>query len=91
LHLRQVEPDHVLCEISVGDERAELYDISATSDEFSVVEAIKVHPGFQLAQRTVRGCGGKLTIERDSDSQSCFRLLLPRNALNSPAIEEPKR
>jgi hypothetical protein len=38
------------------------------------------HPSFLLALRVVHGCGGKLTLEKDGEIGSMFRIMLPRNA-----------
>jgi DNA-binding response OmpR family regulator len=49
---------------------------------------VKAHPKFLLAQRTVRSCGGRLTVEQPEGGRLVFRIQLPRNALNpSPAGE----
>lgn len=43
------------------------------------------HPGLQLAERTVHGCGGTMGIERDPDGKPVMRIVLNRNATD-PAV-----
>jgi DNA-binding response OmpR family regulator len=46
------------------------------------------HPGLQLAERTVHGCGGKLSLERTEDGQPVLRILLNRNATDPSVARE---
>jgi len=46
------------------------------------------HPGLQLAERSVHGCGGKLSLERGEDGQPVLRILLNRNATDPSVARE---
>ncbi len=46
---------------------------------------VKAHPRYLLAQRTVQTCGGSLSVERQGDRRSTFKVALPRNGLNVQA------
>lgn len=91
LSLRQVEPDHVLCKITHGVASSELFGLPGMANKQSMLELIKSHPSFMLAQRAVHSCGGKLTLEREGDSHSTFCITVPRNALSSSLVQEPIR
>ncbi len=40
------------------------------------------HPGLQLAERTVRSCGGNLTLRTEPGAPTVLRIFLPRTASN---------
>ena len=80
--------DHVLCEISHKLDGRELYGIPSVAGGTSLMEMVKAHPRFILAQRTVNACGGQLTLERGSGSKNTFRIVLPRNALDLPSAQD---
>ena len=80
--------DHVLCEITHKLSGGELYGIPSVAGGTSLMEMVRAHPRFMLAQRTVNACGGHLTLERGSGSKSTFRIILPRNALDLPSAQE---
>ena len=46
------------------------------------------HPGLQLAERTVHGCGGKLSLERTEEGAPVLRILLNRNATDPSVARE---
>lgn len=46
------------------------------------------HPGLQLVERTVHGCGGKLSLEREEDGGAVLRILLNRNATDPSVARE---
>jgi hypothetical protein len=74
--------DHVLCEIAqVADDAR---DATGQGAGRSLSEIVKAHPRYMLAQRTVQTSGGVLAVERQSDSRSTFKILLPRNGLDVP-------
>jgi signal transduction histidine kinase len=90
LRLASTGPDHVLCEISHKLSGGELYGILSVPGATSLMDMVKAHPRFMLAQRTVNACGGQLTLERSSGSKNTFRIVLPRNSLDlSSAQEKP--
>jgi DNA-binding response OmpR family regulator len=73
-----------------SDAEAASYRPAADAEAASYRPAadVKAHPKFLLAQRTVRSCGGRLTVEEPEGGRLVFRIQLPRNALNpSPAGE----
>jgi signal transduction histidine kinase len=74
--------DHVLCEIVHGDAGA---DVPRATWHEELINVVRSHPRYLLAQRTVRSCGGSLTVERHGDRQSAFKMVLPRNGLDVQA------
>ena len=88
LRLASSGPDHVLCEISHKLSGGELYGIPSVPGATSLMDMVKAHPRFMLAQRTVNACGGQLTLERSSGSKNTFRIVLPRNALDLSSTQE---
>lgn len=88
LRLASAGPDHVLCEISHKLSGGELYGILSVPGATSLMDMVKAHPRFMLAQRTVSACGGQLTLERSSGSKNTFRIVLPRNALDLSSTQE---
>ena len=88
LRLASTGPDHVLCEISHKLSGGELYGILSVPGATSLMDMVKAHPRFMLAQRTVNACGGQLTLERSSGSKNTFRIVLPRNALDLSSTQE---
>ena len=81
----------IQCEITHTVHSKELYGLTTTGRSQSPAELVKGHPSFMLAQRTVQSCGGKLALERREDNINTFRIVLPKNALNAPLVEEPIR
>lgn len=41
------------------------------------------HPKFVMAQRTVRSCGGTLSVEHKDGGRCAFNIVLPRNSFDS--------
>ena len=71
--------DHVLCEIVHVESDAE---IPRGARQDRLADAVRSHPRYLLAQRTVRACGGSLTVERQGERYSAFKMVLPRNGLD---------
>jgi len=88
VRLMSADDDHVQCEISHKLGGSELYGVPGDASGVSVLDRLKVHPRFMLAQRTVHACGGTLSLERGPGSKSTFRIVLPRNALDLPMAHE---
>jgi DNA-binding response OmpR family regulator len=84
--LKEGEAGHIVCEISHGLTSGELFGLPTVATTPSLLEMVRDHPSFMLAQRTVNSCGGRLSLERESEDTSIFRILLPRNALNASVV-----
>ena len=82
------DEDGIECTLAHRVTDQELFGISREGLDESATELVKAHPSFLLAQRTVQSCGGKLIMERNEDDLNTFRVLLPRNALHAPLVEE---
>lgn len=89
LNLSKPDDDHIQCRISHNVANPGMFGLADVGSTQSLLELVKVHPSFMLAQRTVNTCGGKLTLERGGDSRNTFQILLPRNAMKASAIQEP--
>ena len=77
ISISAADDDHVACELSHVVATHELFDMAAANSD---VNWIRMHPSFMLAQRTVRTCGGTLTLDREGASRNTFRIVLPRNS-----------
>lgn len=82
LRLIPYEDDHILCEIAHEVADRQFYGSNGTRGALSITDTIKAHPRFMLAQRTVQTCGGSLTVERQGENRSAFKIVLPRNGLD---------
>src|SRR5690606_1037843 len=72
--LRPHGGDYVAFELSYeGIENQVAGQRGRSEPPFSAAHA---HPGLQLAERTVHGCGGKLSLERSDDGAAVLRILL---------------
>lgn len=77
ISISAADDDHVTCELSHVVATHELFDMAAANSD---VNEIRMHPAFMLAQRTVRTCGGTLTLDRQGASRNTFRIVLPKNS-----------
>ncbi len=75
--------DHILCEFAQVAEPAQSAAHRGTGRALS--EIVKAHPRYLLAQRTVQTSGGVLSVERQSEHKSTFKIVLPRNGLDVQA------
>lgn len=73
--------DHVLCEIVHLETKEGL----RAGQVAAFADVVRAHPRYLLAQRTVRTCGGTLTVERQGEHRSAFKMVLPRNGLDVQA------
>ncbi len=83
LRLRDNGADTVLFEVSYDGLSSELFGVARRVTDRFVPAALWSHPKFIMAQRTIRGCGGTLTIEHKMEGWCAFSVILPRNALSS--------
>jgi DNA-binding response OmpR family regulator len=74
--------DHILCEIVHIDSGT---DAMRGPRQDALADVVRAHPRYLLAQRTVRTCGGSLTVERQGERRSAFKMILPRNGLDVQA------
>lgn len=74
--------DRILCEIATEANKGEFYGVAGGRNGLSLADTVKAHPRFMLAQRTVQTCGGSLTVERQGENRSAFKIVLPRNGLD---------
>ncbi len=74
--------DQILCEI-VHIETG--VDTARGPRQEVLADVVRAHPRYLLAQRTVRTCGGSLTVERQGERRSAFKMILPRNGLDVQA------
>ncbi len=90
LRLTDPDPDTILFQICCDGMSAGWFGEEGTDGKVSPQQDMRVHPKFLLAQRTVRSCGGRLTVEQHDDDRKgamparprfAFRIQLPRNAL----------
>ena len=86
LRLTDVDSDTILLQICCDGASAEMFSEVRHGASRSPRTDVRAHPKFLLAQRTVRSCGGRLTVDQPEDGGLVFRIQLPRNALN-PAGE----
>ncbi len=80
--LHETDNDHVVLEITYSGTGSELLSPEAGTMPLlasSFTQSKTPHPGLQLAERTVRTCGGTLSVEAANDEVT-LRIVLPRNA-----------
>jgi signal transduction histidine kinase len=83
LHLREAGPGHVAFEVSTNGNAGALSGRSVpTTDQ------LQIHPGLQLAERTIHTCGGTLSVSTDRGQRRRVRVVLPRNATNPAPNKE---
>jgi ActR/RegA family two-component response regulator len=91
LSLQALDDDHIQCQISHNVANPGMFGLADVGNTQSLLELVKGHPSFMLAQRTVNTCGGKLTLEREGESRNTFQIVLPRNAMKTSMVQEPTR
>jgi DNA-binding response OmpR family regulator len=87
LRLSDEDSETVMLLISCNGMNAGMFG-DETALESSSRDDIRSHPKFLLAQRTVRSCGGRLTVDQKEEDRFAFRIRLPRNALASGVSPE---
>lgn len=85
IHVEEPDPYWVSCRIAHNVGTVDLFGLPGATPSAVSYEQARDHPSFLLAQRSVNTCGGRLTLERDLGSQNAFRILLPKDALSTPA------
>lgn len=89
LRLRNHTPDTVTFEISYDGLNSELFGVARRVTDRSVPAALGNHPKFIMAQRTIRSCGGTLSVEHKMEGRCAFQIVLPQKALSSsPELKE---
>ena len=83
LRLRNSEPNSVMFEINYDGLNSELFGVARRVTDQSAAVALGHHPKFIMAQRTIRGCGGTLSVEHKMEGWCAFCVVLPKNALSS--------
>jgi len=74
--------DYVAFELSHAGTFSHLMGLQDDSMVASDTDIQDTHPGMQLAQRTIHGCGGNLSLDRLETGGTMIRVVLPRNASN---------
>jgi len=74
--------DHVAFELAHSGTFSHLMGLPDDSMVTGGADLQGTHPGMQLAQRTVQGCGGTLSLDRLESGGTLIRVVLPRNASN---------
>lgn len=83
LRLTDTDPDTIVFEIGCEGMGVDLFGaVAGLGAGSSPQAAMRHHPKFLLAQRTVRSCGGKLGLEHRKEGGYAFRIQLPRNAIS---------
>lgn len=83
LRLWNCEPNSVMLEISFEELNSKRSGVTRRVTDQSVPSALRNHPKFIMAQRTIRSCGGTLSVERKKEDWCAFCIVLPKNALSS--------
>jgi FixJ family two-component response regulator/signal transduction histidine kinase len=83
LRLRNSEPNSIMFEINYDGINSELFGVARRVTDQSAAVALGHHPKFIMAQRTIRGCGGTLSVEHKMEGWCAFSVVLPKNALSS--------
>jgi DNA-binding response OmpR family regulator len=89
LRLTDTDPDTIVFEIGCEGVGVDLFGAATgLAASSSPQAAMRHHPKFLLAQRTVRSCGGKLGLEHRKEGGCAFRIQLPKHAVSPGQIPE---